>query len=97
MSKTTEDPKTKLSELAQEHAGLSGKQDKAARFRCRMIRGRAQSIIIKSVKGAAAQDAAFADWQTAAKGTPPASKPDGKRKSPASPSKRGLILGKFFR
>lgn len=66
------DPKTVLADLAKDYSKLVGKEDRASGFRRRMIRGRAQSLIRKSVKGARAQEAALAEWDCQAK---PAAKP----------------------
>jgi hypothetical protein len=67
MSKPTPDPKAALAALAKEHATLAGKKDRASGFRRRMLCGRAQSLIRKSVKGARAQEDTLAEWDQQAR------------------------------
>ena len=67
MSKEVKDPKEQLAELAAEHAKLAAAKDKKSRFRCRMIAGRAKSLIRQLHKSAVDQDFALAEWDKKAK------------------------------
>lgn len=73
MAKTqSTDPQIVLTDLAREYSQLASRKDRASGFRRRMIRGRAQSLICKFVKGARAQEEAFEAWD---RQTKPAAKP----------------------
>jgi hypothetical protein len=63
----TKSPEATLAELAKDHAKLAGKSDRASKFRCRMLAGRARSLCRKMHKRPAEQDAAFENWQKQAK------------------------------